>query len=320
MTSATPVSSLDGYSRAALAKGSQSFARAAHLFTPAMRDSVTRFYAWCRHCDDVIDGQDHGHARPDTDAANIIDAPNTVIDALRRDTDLVFAGQTPAAPPFQALARIVRDHKIPRHHIVDVLDGFALDAAGWQPQTLDDTLRYAYHVAGVIGIVMAQIMGVRDPSVLKRACDLGIAFQLTNIARDLADDAAQSRCYVPRDWLDADNMTPDDLTDPALRPWLKIYATQLLDAAEPYYASARIGVGQLQLRAGWAIMSALLIYRDIGVLIRRRGLQAWDSRTGTGPVRKIARILQGGVLTLMSHAMRSRHVTTPRSGLWTPRI
>ena len=92
-----------------------------------------------------------------------------------------------------------------------------MDVAGRRYDTLEDTLDYCYGVAGTVGLMMACIMGVRAPSVLAQACDLGLAFQLTNIARDIVEDAAVGRVYVPELWLEDEGLTTATLAEPANR-------------------------------------------------------------------------------------------------------
>ena len=158
--------------------GSKSFAAAAKLFDRDTRRSVLMLYAWCRHCDDVVDGQALGHnTTAPADAA-------AQVERLRNQTLSAYAGEPQSAPAFAAFQDVALRHAISPHHAFDHLAGFAMDAADARYETIDDTLRYCYHVAGVVGLMMASIMGARDAAVLDRACDLGLAFQLTNIARD----------------------------------------------------------------------------------------------------------------------------------------
>lgn len=155
-------------------------------------------YAWCRHCDDVIDGQQAGHEAS-------VQAPALALQCLLElqvQTDAACRGAPIEQPAFAALREVARQHGIPRQEAFDLLAGFAQDVAGEHYRSLDETLGYCYHVAGVVGLMMARVMGVRDPAVLDRACDLGLAMQLTNIARDIVADAQVGRCYLPEQWLE----------------------------------------------------------------------------------------------------------------------
>jgi len=293
-----------------IAVGSKSFAAAAKLFDADTRRGVLMLYAWCRHCDDVVDGQELGFA-------SAAPAPHDAVKelALLRDqTRRAYAGETMHDPAFAAFQEVALKHGIEPRHAYDHLAGFAMDVEEVRYETIEDTLRYCYHVAGVVGLMMANIMGTRDPAVLDRACDLGLAFQLTNIARDIVDDARIGRCYLPAAWLREAGIPQHEIALPRHRPALAKIAARLVDYAEPYYDSAYAGLAALPLRSSWAIASARLVYRQIGIEVKRRGPHAWDTRAGTGKLTKLALLLRGG-LDALSSRIRTR--TAPRPArLW----
>ena len=153
-------------------------------------------------------------------------------------------------------------------------------------------------------------MGVRDEATLDRASDLGLAFQLTNIARDVIDDAKADRVFVPRDLLTAAGAPIDakDQLDRAAWPALHKAACAQLDIAEAYYASAKVGIKELDFRCAWAISAALKVYREIGETLREGGSEAWEGRVGASSGRKVALALGA-----MGPAMRRKSVAvTPR--------
>jgi 15-cis-phytoene synthase len=293
--------------------GSKSFAAAAKLFEPATRRKVLMLYAWCRHCDDVVDGQALGfNAAPSEqpDAA-------AKLEGLREQTRRAYAGERmrdPAFAAFQEVALYDGGHqRIPQRFAFDHLAGFAMDVEGARYETIDDTLRYCYHVAGVVGLMMASIMGVNDPRVLDRACDLGLAFQLTNIARDIVEDAHVGRCYLPAEWLREAGIPRDEIALLPHRPALATVAARLVAHAEPYYDSALGGIAALPLRSGWAIATARKVYRQIGIVVRQRGAHAWDERAGTSKAAKLRLLVEGGAQALSSRLGSAK----PRpSGLW----
>lgn len=277
-----------------LAAGSSSFAAAARLFDQATRQSTALLYAWCRHCDDVIDGQVLGQGRnPEArgDAAERL----AVLEAATR---LAAAGAVTGHPVFDGFGDVVRRHDVPLALPLEHLRGFEMDVHGVRYRTLSELLLYCYRVAGVVGLMMARMMGVRDPRTLDRACDLGIAFQLTNIARDIVDDASVGRVYVPLDWLDTAGIAADALTDPRHRDALAAVAGQLVKAAEPYYASARRGIAELPLRAAWSVATARDVYRAIGREVERRGSHAWDARVATSTLDKLWFVARGAAVAL----------------------
>lgn len=293
--------------------GSKSFAAAARLFDPATRRSVLMLYAWCRHCDDVVDGQELGFNTP---AAAPHDAA-AALALLEAQTRRAYAGETMGDPAFAAFQEVALRHRIEPRFAFDHLAGFAMDVDGARYETIDDTLRYCYHVAGVVGLMMASIMGAHDERVLDRACDLGLAFQLTNIARDIVEDARMGRCYLPAQWLREAGIPPAELAEPRHRAALARLAARLVDHAEPYYDSAGEGIAALPLRSAWAIASARNVYRQIGIEVKRRGVRAWDERAGTTKATKLWLLAKGAVSALASRLSARDPGARPRpAALW----
>ena len=304
----TMVDRLEKQTEHIILRGSRSFAAAAQLFGPKMRCDVMMLYAWCRHCDDLIDGQQLGRGTIHT-------ASTETLEQLRADSLAALDGAPSPELPFWALAELSRRHSISRTLVEAHIDGFELDVAGWQPETLDDTLRYSYHVAGTVGIMMACIMQVRDAATLRRASDLGIAFQLTNIARDVVEDALGGRSYLPEEWRRAAGLSMTDLADPACRNRVFPLVKRLAEEAEPYYQSAAVGIRALPRRAAWAVAAARAVYRDIGSKIVQRGPEALSERIATGSGRKAWRVATAVPDAL---APRRTHAAAPRDELWTP--
>ncbi|WP_226702193.1 15-cis-phytoene synthase CrtB [Microbulbifer elongatus] len=298
-----------------IAAGSKSFATAAKLFDPATRRSAMMLYAWCRHCDDVIDDQQLGFPSQKTHEAHETgsESSESRLNALRELTRRAYAGEPMQSPAFAAFQEVALRHGIPERYPLAHLDGFAMDVAQRRYVTFDDTVDYCYHVAGVVGIMMAWIMGAKDEETLDRACDLGLAFQLTNIARDVIEDAQIGRCYLPEQWLEEAGIPRQEMSAPQYREALAGLARKLVDLAEPYYESAQVGLTALPPRCAWAIATARGVYREIGIKVKAQGARAWDTRISTGPVDKTRLLGQG-----LAQAMASRwYRPAPRSGnLW----
>jgi phytoene synthase len=289
--------------------GSKSFAAASQLFDPVTRRSAVMLYAWCRHCDDVIDGQEGGR-----DAAPVgADEVRARLAGLIEQTHAVYAGVPASVPAFAAFQEVVRRHELRQAYALDHLAGFAMDVEEREYRSLDDLLEYCYHVAGVVGLMMAQVMGVKDDLTLDRACDLGMAFQLTNIARDIVEDAAIGRCYLPMQWLEEMAIDRHRLTDAEFRPALAMLAARLVDLAEPFYQSAEAGITALPLRSAWAVATASGVYREIGVKVRAAGQAAWDERVSTSKADKIRLVISGGWRALAS---RGRNWPPRDPNLW----
>ena len=298
-------------SHESIAQGSKSFSAAARLFSPDMRESASMLYAWCRHCDDVIDDQHFGFA-----ATAAAETPEARLQQLYAHTEDALSGKPCSSAPFQALQRVAAKHDIPLKYPVELIDGFAMDVAGRSYDTIEDVLDYCYHVAGVVGVMMAMVMGVREPATLVRAADLGIAFQLTNISRDVMEDAASGRCYLPGEWLEVAGVTRAGVAESGNRRAVAQVVTRLLATAEPYYASARIGLRDLPFRAGWAIAAARGIYRDIGLRVLDRGPRAWDERVSTGKGRKVYWMLAGAAIAARARTVERLSSTPVRPDLW----
>ncbi|HEX3407819.1 MAG TPA: phytoene/squalene synthase family protein [Caulobacteraceae bacterium] len=312
MTAAAALPSVDlaQSSRATIQKGSKSFAAAAALFDAQTRIDAEMLYAWCRHCDDVIDGQElgHGMAAPGPEAAKLR------LEGLYAKTRSALAGEPTTDPDFAAFQRVALARHIPERYALELLDGFAMDVAARRYETLEDTLEYCWHVAGVVGVMMALVMGVKpdDLATLRRAQDLGLAFQLTNISRDVVEDAANGRIYLPAQWLIEAGVPEADIAAPQHRAALFAVTRRVLETAEPYYASALSGLPELPFRSAWAIAAARGVYRQIGVIVLQRGAAAWDTRASASSAMKVWLALQGGWTALASRGAK----TTPRPALW----
>jgi phytoene synthase len=297
--------------RESIARGSKSFAAASQLFDAATRERAWLLYAWCRECDDLADGQVLGH-----DAAPVAD-PAARLARIRALTGQALAGEWTGDPAFDALRIVAEETRMPHRFAHDLVEGFALDARGWMPRSEADLLRYCYHVAGAVGCMMAVVMGVSpdDEATLDRACDLGLAFQLANIARDIEADDRIGRCYLPVEWLVEMDIPPGQHMKPPFRPRLVVIARWLGEMAEDYGASARRGTPALGFRSAWAVLAAAGIYGDIAREVVTRGAHAWDHRARTSGWQKA-----GWIAAAAGQAALRRALYPPKprpEGLWT---
>jgi phytoene synthase len=297
--------------RESIARGSQSFATASLLFDRRIREHAWLLYAWCRRCDDLADGQEFGHD------LSVVPDPVARLALIRRLTDAALAGETVGDPAFDALRIVAAETRLPHRFAHDLIEGFRLDLEEWGPRSEGDLYRYCYHVAGAVGCMMAVAMGVspEDEDTLDRACDLGMAFQLSNIARDVEEDDRGGRCYLPEQWLVEMDMPPGQHMKPPFRPRLTVLARRLVDRAAAFEASARVGTTRLGLRSAWAVLAAAGIYGAIGREVAARGDHAWDHRAGTSAAAKIGWIARA----LGQAVQRSRfYPAAPRNpDLWT---
>ncbi len=217
------------------------------------------------------------------------DDPQARLAQIRTLTERALLGIGRLPPAFEGLKVVADECRIPRRYMDDLIAGFALDAEGWRPQSEADLMRYCYHVAGSVGCMMAIVMGVEpdDSATLDRACDLGLAFQLANIARDITEDASAGRCYLPADWLAEAGIDPDAVMAPEKpgRP-RPIWPSASRTLAAAYERSARHGTPALPRRSAWAVLSAAAIYGAIARKVAANPARALEARVYTSRVEK----------------------------------
>ena len=190
--------------RALLKGGSRTFHAAAKVLPRGVADPAIALYAFCRLADDAVDlGNDRMAA----------------VARLRDRLDRAYRGQPMNLAADRAFADVVAKFGIPRELPEAMLEGLAWDAEGRRYETLRDLAAYAARVAGSVGAMMTLVMGQRAPEIVARACDLGVAMQLTNIARDVGEDARAGRLYLPLQWLREAGTDPDAwLAKPVFTP------------------------------------------------------------------------------------------------------
>jgi phytoene synthase len=270
--------------KALLRKGSKSFAAASLLLPARVREPAAAFYAFCRVADDAVDEQgERGPSR----------AASAAVAALRRRLARACAGQPEDGPVDRALAHVIAQHDLPRAFLEALIEGFAWDADGRRYETLSDLNAYAARVAGTVGATMAALMGARSRDALARACDLGVAMQLTNVARDVGEDARRGRVYLPLEWMREEGIEPDLwLARPAFDDRLRRVIERLLASADTLYRRADAGVLMLPRDCRASIRAARLIYADIGREIARRGFDSVTGRAVVPSPRKLWLVLR----------------------------
>jgi phytoene synthase len=267
-------------------KGSKSFSFAGQFLPKENRDSAFLLYMWCRHVDDAID-----ESKPEETLKRLSEIRQGTIDSIQGKA-------TDSAKPYVALSYIFKKYGIPEHYPLEMIEGQAMDVRGQEYETLKDLELYCYRVAGVVGLMMTHIMGVSDERALKNACDMGLAMQLTNIARDIRTDALLGRRYLPLQWLHQEGITIQDIVDHKKRDETLRLVRRILERAEEFYKSGDEGVPYLSFRAAWAIQSARNIYSEIGNLVLARGVKAWETRAVTSKWTKIRLVANAFVQVL----------------------
>jgi len=264
--------------RRILAEGSKSFSAASLLLPRRIRFSAAGFYAFCRVADDAVDETND---------------PDAAVEELRTRLDRVFASDPVDDPVDRALTHIVHAHRIPRAPLDALIDGFVWDAKGRDYEELSEVLAYSARVASAVGVVMTYIMGSRDRQTLARACDLGAAMQLTNICRDVGEDARRGRVYLPGAWLRAEGIEPAALVRRTeFSPAVGRVVQRLLREANHLYDRSRAGIAMLPADCRPAIRAASWIYAEIGRVIAQREYDSVSARARTTTTRKIVLALK----------------------------
>jgi phytoene synthase len=252
--------------------GSKSFFAASSLLPERVRIPSMALYAFCGGADDAVDS---AHA-------------DGVVAQLRARLDAIYAGEPGDIIEDRAMAMVVHRYGLPRTLPEALIEGFAWDAEGRIYETLDDLHHYCARVAGSVGAMMAMVMGVRDPHALARACELGNAMQLTNIARDVGEDARNGRLYLPRTWMREEGLNPDAwLRAPIFNEALARVISRLLVAADRLYQRGSTGISALPRDCRGAILAAATIYAEIGSEIAGNAMDSVNQRAMVGSARKL---------------------------------
>jgi phytoene synthase len=262
--------------------GSRSFHAASLLLPTRVRRPAYALYAFCRLSDDAVD---------------LNGSRTGTLARLHERLVRAYAGRPLDHPVDRAFAATVSRFAIPPDLPLALLEGLAWDAAGRRYDTIADLEAYAARVAGSVGAMMALLMGVRDPRLLARACDLGVAMHYTNIARDVGEDARNGRLYLPGQWLTEEGVNPASfLAAPACTSAIRRVVARLLGEADRLYARADAGIAGLPISCRPAITAARLLYAAIGREVARNGFDP-VSRRAVVPTRRkcalVARALIG---------------------------
>lgn len=303
-----------------IAAKSKSFAFASRLLSPAQRVAATIIYSYCRRVDDAVD-----LATPERQRA--------AIDELSRELDLIYGDGADSLDPvplspskgsiIAAFAELSRAHDIPRHYPAQLIAGMEMDAGGFRYETWDDLILYCYRVAGTVGLMMCHVFGVTDERALEHAAHMGIAMQLTNICRDVAEDWELGRIYLPRTILDGCGLANlhADLGKPfpaRARTPMKAAVKTTLAWADAYYASGDAGLACLPWRSALAVRAARLIYAAIGDRIAAQNFDVLAGRAmvpGKDKAVLCARAGREAIAELSDRIRRRRAFHAPKTTL-----
>lgn len=270
--------------------GSRTFFAASLVLPRAVSDRATALYAFCRIADDEVDLATGGET--------------AAVERLRHRVSRAYEGRPDNVPADRAFAHVVTQFAIPRELPDALLEGFAWDAQSRRYATENELIAYAVRVAGTVGAMMSLLMERRDPAVVARACDLGIAMQLTNIARDVGEDARAGRLYLPLQWMRDAGIDPDRwLAKPQFDSRLAEVISWVLAVADNFYDRAAVGIAALPKSCRPGIHAARLIYAEIGREVERAGHDSVSRRAVVPTSRKLGLLAEALAAAMSSSAV-----------------
>lgn len=281
-------------------KGSKSFSLAARFFPRDLQIGAIQIYHWCRFVDDVVD-EKKGN-----------------IEEVQVLTSKVWNSDEPLDLPYESLRAAALKYQIPETYAQDLLKGMIIDSKNQRFQDLSALKYYCYCVASTVGLMMSHVIGLFHTGALAQAAELGIAMQLTNIARDIKEDYVRGRIYLPKEWLKEMNLSESHLYEDTEK--LFELVKRLIHESELYYEKGRSGISELPLRGAIAVTLASLFYREIGREILRQKERALFRRTVVSKRRKLMLTLQGLgeiLLSLPRRFVYRRKVIQPNV-VWRP--
>jgi phytoene synthase len=252
-----------------LARHGKSFYWASLFLGPTLANRAAQLYQFCRYVDDLADGD-----LPDRHES---------LDNIR---DRLIGSDVAVGPEVEAFLALAVSSDIPARAAVELLDGMLSDQTPTAVSDEAELLRYCHAVAGTVGLMMCRVLNCTESRADSFAIDLGVAMQLSNIARDVLEDAKMGRRYLPASWVD---FSPAQIAaaTPDCQQQVSQAIAQLLNLSEQYYASAFLGIRLLPFRSRLAIAIALRVYRQIGFVVKRRKLAWWKGRVMVSKSEKV---------------------------------
>lgn len=245
------------------------------LFLPTnRRRAITALYAYCREVDDVVDECQDPHTAA------------TKLTWWREELDRLYSGQ-PQHPVTQALQPVLSEFNLPQEQLLEIIDGMEMDLQQTRYLDFKALSLYCYRVASVVGLLAAEIFGFQDHQTQKYAHDLGMAFQLTNIIRDVGEDARRGRVYLPIDELQRFNVPIADILNSRYSDNFKQLMDFQIERAEQYYMQAMSALPEIDRKTQRPGLVMAAIYRTLLEEIKRDGCQVLNQRTSLTPLRKL---------------------------------
>ena len=246
------------------------------LFLPkAKREAITALYALCREVDDVAD------------ECTDINIARTKLAWWRNEIRQLYAGN-PQHPVTQALLPAIQTYKMDEEHFLEIIDGMEMDLDQNRYTDFKQLQLYCYRVASVVGLLSVQIFGYNNRNTLKYAHDLGMAFQLTNIIRDIGEDARRGRIYIPQDEIKKAGLSETDILHGHLSLKMQALIDFQIERAERFYDKALTALPQEDKKSQRTGLIMAAIYRTLLREIKRGGSQqVLHARISLTPLRKL---------------------------------
>ena len=245
------------------------------MFLPSeRRQAITALYAFCREVDDVVD------------ECHDLSLAQTKLEWWRQEIGRVYGG-TPTHPVGLALKDVIKGFRLPQEQLLEIIDGMAMDLSQTRYLDFKGLQLYCYRVASVVGLLAAEIFGYQDRQTLKYAHDLGLAFQLTNIIRDVGEDARRGRIYLPIEDLQRFDVPAKDLLEARYSDAFRELMAFQAERAEKFYDQAFAQLPAIDRKAQRPGLVMAAIYRTLLREIARDGFLVLDRRTSLTPLRKV---------------------------------
>ena len=264
----------DEYCQQKASQSGSSFYYSFLFLPPPRRRAITAFYAFCREVDDVVD------------ECTDLNVARTKLAWWRSEVAAIYAGNA-KHPVALALAALLPEFNIAQERLQEIIDGMEIDLTQHRYRDFEALQKYCHLVAGVVGLVSAEIFGYSNPRTLEYAENLGMAFQLTNIIRDVGEDARRDRIYIPIDELARFNVTAADILHARHSEAFEKLMVFQINRALDYYARAMTLLPAEDRRAQRPGLVMAAIYRTLLEEIRADGMRVLNQRTSLTPLRKL---------------------------------
>ena len=262
------------YCQQKAASSGSSFYYSFMFLPPNRRRAITALYAFCREVDDVVD------------ECQDLQIASTKLAWWRQEVSKLYAGK-PEHPVTQALLPVIAEFAVPQEQLLEIIDGMEMDLQQSRYLDFKALSLYCYRVASVVGLLAAEIFGFQDRKTLKYAHDLGMAFQLTNIIRDVGEDARRGRVYLPMDELKRFEVPVADILNARHSDNFRKLMELQIERAEQFYAQAMSMLPAVDRKTQRPGLVMAAIYRTLLEEIKNDGCLVLNQRTSLTPIRKL---------------------------------